>query len=83
MHRHNTRHSTDPKPPKADPTIWVSLDNNSKSSRSKSIFKKRVKQSLPKYLLILTEFAADGNKCTGANMRESVRHVIGAIALTI
>ena len=56
IHRHNTRHSTDPKPPKVNseimrkscmytgPTLWLSLDNNIKSSRSKSIFKKRVKQ---------------------------------------
>ena len=56
IHRHNTRHSTDPKPPKVNseimrksfmytgPTLWLSLDNNIKSSRSKSIFKKRVKE---------------------------------------
>ena len=56
IHRRNTRHSTDPKPPQVNseimwksfmytsPTLWLSLDNNIKSSRSKSIFKKRVKQ---------------------------------------
>ena len=43
----------------------------------------RQAELLPKCSLILTEFAADGNKCIGANMRESVRHVIGGIALTI
>ena len=57
IHRHNTRHSTDPKPPKVNSeimgksimytgsTLWLSLDNNIKSSRSKSIFKKRVKKT--------------------------------------
>ena len=56
IHTHNTRHSTDPKPPKVNseimrkscmytgPTLWLSLDSNIKGSRSKSIFKKRVKQ---------------------------------------
>ena len=45
IHRHNTRHSTDPKSPKVNskimrksfmytgPTLWLSLDNNIKSSR--------------------------------------------------
>ncbi len=57
IHEHGTRHRTDPRPPKVNsesmhrsflykgPCQWMALDDHTKSSRSKLIFKKRLMQS--------------------------------------
>ncbi len=56
IHEHETRHSTDPRPPKVNseamrrsllykgPCLWLTLDYHMKSSRSKLVFKKRLIQ---------------------------------------
>ena len=61
QHEHMTRHSTDPKPPKVNsemtrrsflykgPCLWLSLDDQIKSSRSKASFKKQIIQSCISY----------------------------------
>ena len=55
IHDHNTRHSTDPRTPSANsdilrktilyqgPKLWASLDGRLKDSRTKSLFKIRLK----------------------------------------
>ena len=55
IHEHNTRHSTDPRTPSANsdilrksflyqgPKLWASLDGHLKDSRTKSLFKRRMK----------------------------------------
>ena len=54
IHGHETRHSTDPKPPNANtelmrlykgPCIWLALDMHIKSSNSRNVFKKRTTQT--------------------------------------
>ena len=57
IHRHNTRHSNDPRPLKAisdimrrsllcrGPILWIDLNIDIRNSRTKHIFKKRVMQN--------------------------------------
>ena len=57
IHRHNTRHSNDPRPLKANsdimrrsllcrgPILWIDLNIDIRNSRTKHIFKKRVMQN--------------------------------------
>ena len=56
-HEHNTRHSTDPRSPSVNsnvmrrsflymgPILWMKLDDQVKSSKSKSIFKRKITQN--------------------------------------
>ena len=56
-HEHNTRHSSDPRSPSVNsnvmrrsflymgPILWMNLDDQVKSSKSKSIFKRKITQN--------------------------------------